>query len=195
MKKFSKQRVLLCAAAMTVCALAPSMASAASWSPIGSHNTLDAPTFRWTIDSQGTHLNCGSSFLTTKTANAMDLEISDLDLRTCIATGPTIGTCSVSSTPTGLPWTATPTSATTVDIRNIDVDQTLLHVVSSGCTVNGLRIRWTGDIMQAAWDNATRELNLVSKLGLVLHSTLGQNLPLTTSATFRDTQQTLQILS
>jgi hypothetical protein len=125
----------------------------------------------------------------------MDLEIFAVGFSACTATGPAIGSCIAVTTATGLPWTATPTTTTNVDIRNINIDQWLVnHPGSSACTVSGVVLRLTGSFNDADWNNTTRELVIVSKLGLVMHSPMGNNVPVTTTGTFRDTQQTLQIL-
>jgi len=195
MKKFSKKSVLLFAAAMAVCALAPSMASAASWSIVGSHHTLDSSNGAFIIDSIATTSSCGETTFTARVSNAMDLEITSAVFRRCTASGPLIGSCTKTMTAAGLPWTATPTSTTSIDIRNIDINAVLEnHPGSTACTAAGVPIRVTGGLNNGSWSNAARELTLNGTLGLNSHSALGNGRPITAFGTFRDTQNTLQIL-
>jgi hypothetical protein len=195
MKKFSKKSVLLFAAAMATCALAPSMASAASWSPIGSEHTLDSPNGTFALESSGITSTCGESFFTASVTNAMDLEITSAVFRRCTASGGLIGSCTKTMTATNLPWTATPTSTTNVDIRNIVIDVVLENEPgSNACNAAGVNITITGGIVNGDWNNTTREGVLNGVTGLLAHSPLGNNLPITLSGTVRDTQQTLQIL-
>jgi hypothetical protein len=195
MKKFSKKGVLLFAAAMATCAFAPSMASAASWSAIGSEHTLDSPDAGFVIDSNGTTSQCGESAFTARVTSAMDLEIIGAVFRRCTASGPNIGSCTLTLSATGLPWTATPTSTTHVDIRNIHIDQLLENEPdSTACLANGAKITLTGSLINADWNNTTRELILNRTLHLASHSALGNNVTMTAFGTFRDTQQSLQIL-
>jgi hypothetical protein len=195
MKKFSKKGVLLFAAAMAACAFVPAVSSAASWSQIGSHHTLDSPDAGFVIDGNGTTSRCGESTFTVRVANAMDLEIIGAEFRRCTASGPGIGSCTQTSTSTGLPWTATPTSTTLVDIRNIHIDVLLENEPgSTACAAAGLKITLTGSLVNADWNNTTHELILSNTLDLNSHSAIGNNSTATAFGTFRDTSQNLVIL-
>jgi hypothetical protein len=195
MKKFSKKGVLLFATALAACALAPAVSSAASWSPIGSHHTLDSPNGAFIIDSNQTTSSCGETTFTARVANAMDMEIIGADFRRCTASGPAIGSCTKTMAATNLPWTATPTSTTLVDIRNVHVDVLLENEPgSTACTAAGVNILLTGSVNNGNWSNTSRHLTLAGTTGLVSHSPLGNGVPVTANGTFRDTQQTLQIL-
>lgn len=194
MKKFSKS-VVLFAATMATCAFAPSMASAASWSPIGSEHRFDSPDGTFAFESIGITSVCGESVFTASVANAMDIEITSAVFRRCTASGTAIGTCTKTMTATNLPWTATPTTTTNVDIRNILIDIQLENEPgSTACTAAGVNAIITGSIINGDWNNTTREGVLRGTTGLFAHSVLGNNLPITLSGTVRDTQQTLQIL-
>lgn len=195
MKKFSKKSVLLFAAAMATCAVAPSMASAASWATIGSEHTLDSPDGTFAFESIGVGSTCGESSFTASVVNAMDMEVTSAVFRRCTASGSLIGSCTKTMTATNLPWTATPTTTTNVDIRNILIDVVLENEPgSNACTAAGVKVIITGSIINGDWNNVTHEGVLRGTTGLFAHSPLGNNLPITLSGTVRDTQQTLQIL-
>jgi hypothetical protein len=196
MKKFASKSVLLFAMMTAMCAVAPSMVSAASWSPLTNpHHTIDSANAGFVIDSNGTASVCRESTLTATVTSASDLRITSASYRRCTASGPAIGSCTMTVAATGLPWRATPTSTSTVTFDGVHIDALLEnHPGDAACTATGVTIRFTGSINNGGWNNASRHVTLPGTTGLVSHSPLGNGVPATANGTLRDTQQTLQIL-
>jgi hypothetical protein len=198
MKKFSRKGVLLFASAMAVCAfVAPSMASAASWGVIGTEHTLDSPNASFTVPASGTTSSCGESQFTVDVASAAAIEITTATFRRCTAAGPAIGSCTQTSTATGLPWTATAVATNNIQIHRIDIDVLLENEPgSSACAAAGVSIRLTGTLTGGVWNGNganQHELLLNNAHGLRSHSALGNDQVALANGTFRDTQQTLVV--
>lgn len=204
MKKFSKKGVLLFAAAMALCAFAmPSMTSAASWGVVGSEHTLDSPNVGFTSTSGvvGRIISqCTSSSFTTTVASAQNLEITSGRFGgQCAATFPDAGAtanCTVTAVGTRFPWTGTARTTTDIQIHGIHIDVTFENTpADTSCAavgLNGAKLTITGTLTGGHWTgNSLHHIDFVDAEGLVIHSALGNNVPVTTRATFRDTAQTL----
>jgi hypothetical protein len=195
MKKFSKKSVLLFAAAMAVCAFAmPSMASAASWSPINSEHTLDSANTGFS-SAAITSVCSVSQFTATVNATGSALSISSALFRGCTATGPApVGVCTVTSVPTGLPWAATAVSTNNIQIHNINIDWRFEnHPGSAACGISGATTSITGTLIAGPFFDNTHVLHLTSAPGLTSVSPQLGDQPLFGNGTIRDTQQTLRV--
>ncbi len=200
MKKFSKKGVLLFVAAMALCAVAmPSMASASSWGVVGSEHTLDSSfPFGFTAPALGFSSDCTRSQLTIRVVSTANVEIDSANLTGCTATGSaaSVGLCTVTSTSTNLPWTATAVTTSNIQIHGVNLDVTYEnHPGSTACVVSGLKQQITGTLTGIRWhgNGATRTLELNGADGLVTHSVVGNNVPITTTGTLFDTQATLSV--
>jgi hypothetical protein len=203
MKKFSTKGALLFAAAMAVCAFAiPSMASAASWGVVGSSHTLDSPNIGYTATGAAGSINssCSVSSLGTDVRSAGALTITSASFGGCTSSGPIIGHCTTTWIATKLPWVATPTSTTNITIDGVHINLTFENIPGAGasCTngANGTKLTFTGNLRSGLWSGNganQHEITFSSAEGLVSHSALGNNSPVTLRGTFRDTQQTLTL--
>jgi hypothetical protein len=193
MKKFSKKGVLLFAAAMAVCAFVmPSMASAASWGPIGLHTVLDSPNIGFTATSPTFgpfSSSCTRSSFTANVVSATNLNISTASLGGhCVWVFPAIpATCTVTTTSTNLPWRATAVTTTNIQIHGVRIDLlfentpgnpqcgpvTGLTGLVTGTTTGG---RWTGN------SAGQREVDFSDAEGKTLHIA-GSSFPVTTRGT------------
>jgi hypothetical protein len=194
MTNVSKKGVLLFIAAVAVSVFAPSITSAASWSPIGSHHTLDSNNAGFRIDLSGVHTTCGQSAFTATVVSSSDLRITSASYTRCTASGAAVGTCTATLAGTNFPWRATPISTTVAAIDGVRVDVLLEnHPGSAACSAAGANIIVTGNLNVGSWNNLAKELAFVGASGLVTHSALGNGVPVTWSGVYRDTQN-LQIL-
>lgn len=204
MKKFSKRGVLLFAAATAVCAFAmPSLASASSWGVIGSEHTLHSPNLGF-IGHGAIPLTsaCSVTSFTTDVRNADSLTITSATFGGCTATGVAggiIGDCTMTAVATSLPWSATANSAGDIRILGVRIAERFEQLPgSSACNavVNGQNFTITGSLTGGSWTgNGANQHEVVfsNGSGLVSHSGLGLNTPLTVSGTIRDTQQSLTV--
>jgi len=199
MKKFSKKSVLLFAAAMALCAFAmPSMASASSWGVVGSEHTLDG-TLGFVNDGQGVSSDCARVQVTVDVTSTAAIEITGATFSGCTATGAAVGTCTVTSTGTNFPWTATARTTSDIQIHGVNIDVFFEnHPGSAACGAAGVPLRITGTLTGARWTgNVTHEIDFPSGTGgasgLFSHSALGNGSAITVTGTLSDTQQTLTV--
>lgn len=203
MTKFFKQSAVRFAAVAAVCAFAmPSVASAASWGPVGTEHTLDSANLGFTAISQfigPITSSCSSSSLTARVTNAAVLTITGVSFLGCTTVNPTIGTCTTTWTATGLPWSATAITTTTVQIHAVRFD--VIYENSPGSTsclkdATGIPITVTGTIDGGQWNPGSHEVLFSNASGLVsdpsttLFTYAG---PAPLRGTFRDTQQSLTV--
>jgi hypothetical protein len=195
MERFSKKGALLFAAAMALCTLAmPSPASAGSWSTVGTEHTLDSPNFGFTATTAiGTvDSSCPSSQFTADVASTAALAFtSALFGGGCTAVFNGTQVCTATITPTNFPWTATVPTTANIQLHNFRLDQVLDQSPAGTCPVPGLNVTVTGTATNGTWSNNQREITYTDAPGMVMHSPLGNNQPVTFRGTFRDTQQTL----
>ncbi len=200
MKKFSKKGVLLFAAVMALCAFAmPSMASASSWGPLANpEHTLDG-NLGFISDTQGIRSDCTRVQVTLDVVSTAVIEITGTTFSSCTASGGSIGSCTVTSTGTNFPWTATARTTSDIQIHGVDIDVFFEQTPGgSGCLAPGVPLKITGTLSSAIWTgNVTHQIDLPSgaagATGLVSHSILGNNVAITPTGTLRDTQQTLTV--
>jgi len=199
MKKFSKKGVLLFAGAIAACAFVlPGVASAATFGPAGTHHTLSSPNFGFTSNFLGAGVtsSCTSSSLTSDVANG-NLEITSGSFGgLCTYTSAATGTCTLTWRPTRFPWTVTAPTTSNVQIHGIHIDLRFEQPRGlNTCTnVNGQDLTFTGTLTGGRWTgNAAHSLDFSDSEGLVSHSALGVNNPLTVRGFFTDTQETLAV--
>ncbi len=200
MKKFSKKSALLFVATMALCAFAmPSIASASSWGTIGTHHTLDSSSpAGFTAPALGISSDCARSQFTVRVTSTANVEIDSANTTGCTITSGAgaFGLCTLTETSTNLPWTATAVTTSNIQIHGVNIDVTLEnHPGSTACVGNGLKLQFTGTLTGIRWhgNGATRTLELNGADGLVIHSSIGNNIPITTTGTVFDTQGTLSV--
>jgi hypothetical protein len=207
MKKFSKKGVLLFAAAMALCAFAmPSMASAASFSPVGLETTLHSGDVGFTTSGPAfgrVQSNCTRSSLTVRVTSTALLDVTaatfggHCTMQFLDVTGGPV--CTMTEAATTPPWTGTAAAANNIQIHNIRIDLLLENTPgNANCTAAGLTgasLLYTGTLTGGRYTNATRTLVYSNAEGIVSHSaatgTFG--VPVTVRGTFTSTGA-LQVL-
>jgi hypothetical protein len=197
MKKFSQRGVLLFGVMLAVCVLVPSLASAASWSPVGTHRQLFSPNLSFTatvpVLGQSGSL-CAASEFTGDVATSNTIEITNAVFTRCMGT---IGAVNCTSTPTGanFPWTATATSTTDVQIHGVDVTVVFENTPGNATACpNPGTIRVTGTLTGGSWNPTSNEVTLEHELGLTAHVLgTGLNGVATVDGTIRDTSGSLRM--
>jgi hypothetical protein len=185
MKRFSKKSVVLFAGVMAVCAFAvPSMASAATWGPVGGNDQVLTSTNLGFITDAAVPAgsSCATaSFTTTVTATALD--ITSATFVNCTGVGATAN-CTATPAAQNLPWTATP--GTPVVIDRVHVRVLFEHKPGgASCAANGGAATLTGTLGGGVWSNATRTLELASATGTTSHFG-GASSPATVNGTITD---------
>ena len=187
MKQFSKKGALLFAGAMAVCAFAlPAAASASSWGPFNLHTTLHSPNLGFTSTLFApTTSSCTQSSFTAKVTSAADLQITAGSLGglcTFVSSlGP--GTCTMTTAPT-FPWTATAVTTSNIQIHRVNLGITFENRpggTECRAPFNGSTAAITGNLSGGNWtSNATATMDFNNSEGLLFHSSLGVNAPITT---------------
>lgn len=206
MRKLSKKSMLLVGGILTVCAFAmPSLASAASWSPIpNTTHVLASHNLAFTAGAGGAApvgSQCADSEFHAVVVNAAVMEITAVSFRNCTGLAGTLGSgCTTTATATGLPWTATARTTTDIQIHNIDVDvqfETRPGGPLGSCLLHNNVARVTGTLTGGTFDPSTiaanRRVTFNHAHGLTSHSALGSQSAFVTG-TFRDTTNTLNVL-
>lgn len=195
MKKLSKKSALVFSGLLAVCAIAAPMASAASWSVIGTTHVLSSNNLAFTaVTPLGTvGSSCLDSEFHVDVRSAAVLTITAAAFRGCSGNAGIALGCSVSATATNLDWTATAVTTTNVQIHGVDVDVRF----SGPCLANNVQTRLTGTLtggtVTPSSDPAARRVHFNHAHGLTSHSALGNSAAFVTG-TFRDTTQTLNVL-
>jgi hypothetical protein len=200
MKMFSQKGVLLFGVMLAVCAFMPSLASAASWSPIGgADHSLFSSNLSFTntfpvIGQVG--WGCNRTEFTSSVVSTNTIEITATGFADCMGT---LGNsqCTLTATGGNFPWTATATSTTNVQIHGVDI--TLVFENTPGnanACQNPATITLTGTLTGGSWNPANNTLNLSDPQtdGLTAHI-LGAGLTATSfvAGTVRDTAGTLRM--
>lgn len=191
MNKFSKKGALLFAAAMALCAFAmPSTASAVSWDPLGTTQTITSPNLGFT-SNPGVQVvsSCTSSTFDVDVVSATTLEVTNATFGGhCVLVFPSIAgaLCTMDMSGTRFPWTITASSTTDIRLDNVHIDVTFTQTATGNCPASFVDQRLTitgGTTSGGSWDAATDELTLNDAEGLRSHGVLG---PLTVRGTITD---------
>jgi hypothetical protein len=198
MKKMSQRGVLLFGVMLAVCAFVPSMASAASWSQVGTTHQLFSPSlaFTTTLPVFGqVGWFCNGVELDADVVSASAVAITGAGFKDCMATFG-LNNCTVTATGAAFPWTATATSTTNVQIHGVHVNMVFENTPGNpNVCQDPFTSTMTGTLTGGSWNPATTELFLVHAQGLTAHSaTLGGVSSLVgLTGTFRDTASTLRM--
>jgi hypothetical protein len=203
MKKLSKKSVLLFGAVLAVCAFAAPMASAASWSVVGTNHTLSSHNLAFSQAIGGgltIGSSCASSSFATTVTSAAELTISSGTFSNCRGTSLAAG-CTVTATGTNFPWSATAPTTTSITIRGINVNVRFETAPGGGACnalVHNQNIILTGTLTGGVADpsaiGANRRVTFTNASGLVSHSALANGAPTLVNGTFGDPAGTLNIL-
>ncbi|HEX5926570.1 MAG TPA: hypothetical protein VFY45_22260 [Baekduia sp.] len=198
MRTLLTKSVLLLAGVMTVSSFTvPSMASAASWGPLGTEHTLISPDF--SVDLPGPlewYLNtsCAQTAFTVQVRSSAALAITGATFKGCTSTGFPYGNCTATLTATNLPWTVTGVTTANIQIHNIRIDQRYAARPdgTGNCTLVGTTSNTvTGTLTGGSWTSSQHEVKYYYGSGLA--SNLAFFGSATVFATFRDTSQSLTL--
>jgi hypothetical protein len=185
MKKFSKKGVLLFAGAMAVCAFVmPSMASAASWGPVGLSTVLHSSNIGFTSTSPvfgRVSSSCTRSSFTAHVVTATNLNITTASFGGhCIGVFPDVAnapTCTATTNTTLLPWRGTAVTTSDIEIHGINIDITFENTPGntscSASPVNDSKVLITGRLTGGQWNgNAVgqRSVTFANDPGLIAHA-------------------------
>jgi hypothetical protein len=203
MKKLSKKSVLLFGAVLAVCAFAAPMASAASWSVVGTNHTLASPNLAFSQAIGGgltIGSSCSSSSFSTTVTSAALLTVNSGTFSNCSGTGVAAG-CTVTATGTKFPWTGTAATTTSIGINGIHVDvrfETRPGGGACNALVHNQNVTLTGNLTGGSADpsaiGTNRRVTFVNASGVVSHSTLANGAPTLVNGTFSDPSGLLNIL-
>jgi hypothetical protein len=177
MKKFSAKSGLLFGVMLAVCAfVVPSMASAASWSGLGTHQLFSPNlSFQAVLNGQNSGSSCADSRFDADVVNAAVVEITGARFLNCTGT---LAAADCTATPTGanFPWTATARLTTDIQIHQVDVSvlfETKPGGAPGSCAQEGLTVRVTGTLTSGSFDPsaiaADRRITYTSAPGLTAH--------------------------
>ncbi|HEX5925919.1 MAG TPA: hypothetical protein VFY45_18970, partial [Baekduia sp.] len=185
---------------LAVCAfVGPSMASAASWSGLGTHQLLSTNlSFVGGVAPSNVGWNCAQSTFDTSVTNGADAAVIGTRFSNCRGfPGTASGSCTVTPTGSGFPWTATATATDNIQIHNIHVNmafEALPGTAASECLTFGLQITLTGTLTGGSWNISPREILFTSAHGLTGHGNNGATLPALVSGTIRDIANSLNVI-
>jgi hypothetical protein len=193
MMTFCTRVISVVSAAMVVCALGVSTASAASWGVVNSEHTLNGPSLTYTLDgTPPSSLTCEQTQCTADVSNASQLKITSSEFNNC--TGTIAGShCTVTMTGTRFPWVATGTTTHDIEIHGVHIAIKLENIPGgAACTGNGISLTATGTLKEGVWDAVTHRITLAGAPGLTSHSVLGST-TLTVTGALTDVAQTLTL--
>ena len=171
MKVLSQRGLLLFGVMLVVCVFVPSMASAASWSPIGVTRQLFSSNLAFTATGavQAGSI-CNASEFDADVVSANTIEITSGVFTRCHGQFAAVN-CTVTPQGTNFPWTATATSTTNLQIHGVNVDVLFENTVGNPtpCALLGVKLLLTGTLTGGAWDPASNSIELTHDHGLADH--------------------------
>jgi hypothetical protein len=152
LKMVSKKSLLLLGAVLALCAFVlPSVASAASWAPVGTTDgRIDSGNLGFSIQPGATPSGsfCTSSSFSVTVHSAAVATITGGTFANCHGDlGASVG-CTTTATGTNFPWRVTVPDTTDIIIHGVDIDvsfETTPNTLNE-CAQNGLNIRLTGTV-------------------------------------------------
>ena len=172
LKMVSKKSMLLLGAVMALCAFVlPSVASAASWTPVGTTDgRLDSSNFGFSIPAIVSGTSCTATTFSITVDSAAVATVTGASLANCHGdVGSGVG-CTLTTAGTGFPWRATAVDTTNVQIHGMDLDiyfETTPGTLNE-CANTGLQIRLTGTAT-ASFTPSGRIADLSGATGLTAH--------------------------
>ena len=195
MKSFSQRGLLLFGVMLVVSAfVVPAMASAASWSQVGTTHQLFSPNLAFTahtgpLGDAGS--SCAGSEFDADVASANTLVITSGRFSNCTGTQ-NASNCVATPVQTGV-WTATATDTTNIQIHNVAVD-VFFEGTPGVCLANGASVLLTGTLRGGSWNPTSNEAFFTNATGLSAHF-IPNNITSSTTVTgtIRDTSNTLRM--
>jgi hypothetical protein len=170
-----KKSMLLLGAALALCAFVlPSVASAASFVPVGTTDgRIDSGNLGFSLTATGAGSSCTASSFGGVIHSSVVATITAASFANCHGDlGPSVG-CTTTATGTNFPWRLTPTDTTRIEIHGVDID---VHFETTPgtlgeCGQTGLNIRLTGTVVVSFTPGAagSRIIDFNGGLGLVAH--------------------------
>ena len=168
----SKRNMLLLGAVMALCAFVlPSVASAASWTPVGTTDgRLDSGNFGFSIPALASGTACTSSTFGVTVDSAAVATVTGVSINNCHGDiGSGVG-CTLTTTATNLPWRATAVNTTNIQVHGLEMDVSFVQTPGTlgECANDGLPIRITGTAT-ASFTAGGRIADFNGATGLVVH--------------------------
>jgi hypothetical protein len=195
MKKLPKKSGLLLGTVLAVCAFAVPMASAASFSPVGTTVQLTSNDLQFSQPLAGgltVGRSCAASQFDATVTSAALITISGGRFDNCRGTGIAAG-CTVTSTGTRFPWSVTAPTTTGIQIHGFHVDiryETAPGGSACSSLVHNTKWTWTGTLTGGVFDPSStgtaRRITFLNTSGLVTHSPIATAAPTSTTGNFRD---------
>jgi hypothetical protein len=203
MKSLLRKSASCLGAMLAACAfVVPSMASAASWSLIGTTHQLVSNNLAFSAPLGGgltIGSSCAAAQFDANVVSASTLQITGAKFTGCTATGLAAG-CTMTATGTRFPWTATATTTNNIQILGIHVDvrsETAPSGFACNVLVHNRNYTYTGNLNGGSWDpsaiGVNRTITFNNASGTILHSGIGALL-VTLNGSFRDPTGTLNLL-
>jgi hypothetical protein len=157
LKMVSKKSMLLLGAAMALCAFVlPSVASAASFAPVGTTDgRIDSGNLGFSIPVPAGSFCTASQFSVTVHSAAV-ATITGASFANCHGDRAQSVGCTSTATGTNFPWRVTPVDTTRIEIHNIDIDVSFEQTPGTlgECAQQGTQIRLTGTVVASFTPNA-----------------------------------------
>ena len=199
MKILSQRSLLLFGVMLVVGAFVPSMASAASWSVVGTTHQLFSSNLGFTAVSPAlgdSGSRCNASAFDVDVTNASTLTITSGVFTKCHGTQNTVN-CTLTPVGTNFPWTATASSTTNVTLNSVRLDVTFENTPGNpvACPANGARILLTGNLTSGSWNSTANTVTYTNAPGLAQHGIVpaSATVPTILTGSFRDTANTLRL--
>lgn len=193
MIKAMKRSLVLAVAVAALSAIAvPSMASAASWTPVGTSHAVTSNSISFiTSPAPALAFSCNSGpTLGVNVASVAALNITSASNFSCTGLY-TLSGCNVAASPAGLPWTTGPANPTNVTINSLNINLTFSPKPGFTCIYSGLVFNLYGTLAGGVWSNPGFSSSLVftNATGLKLRNSSmppGSGNPVTLSGTLTD---------
>ncbi|MET0601659.1 MAG: hypothetical protein ABW167_06685 [Baekduia sp.] len=152
LKMVSKKSMLLLGVVMALCAFVlPSVASAASWTPVGTTDgRIDSGNIGFSLPALNTGSSCPTASFNVTIDSAAVATITGASFGpNCMGDlGGGVGCTTTAVGTFPVPWRATPIDTTRIEIHGVDIDvnfETTPGTLNE-CSTNGLNIRLTGTV-------------------------------------------------
>ena len=174
MKKVSKESVLLFGVVLALSALVmPSMASAASWSPVGTTDgRMDSSDLGFFAPALNSGSVCRAVSFNITVDNAAVATVTAASFGNCVGNAGSFLGCTLTATGTNFPWRATATATHNIQIHGVDIDvafEPLPGTAASHCANNGVQVRLTGTVTNATFTPSGRRIDFGNAHGLTAH--------------------------
>jgi hypothetical protein len=153
LKMVSKKSLLLLGAVLALCAFVlPSVASAASWAPVGTTDgRIDSGNLGFSLAANSSGSTCSASSFSVTVDSAAVATITGGTFANCHGDLGTAVGCTTTATGTNFPWRVTVPDTTDIIIHGVDVDvyfETTPGTLGE-CAQTGGNIRLTGTVTAA----------------------------------------------